>query len=341
MPCLALFVQVFFVIFSCDGSWVGQSFPVDSVHTIDCQYADHSWVACAYLVVEDGRATFIETNTTHAVPLLLTKLEELGIPREKVDYVIITHVHLDHAGGASALLQACPNAKLLAHPKAARHMVHPERLIESSKLVYGEEPFMKLYGQIDPIEESRVKVMLDGETLSWGKRNFTFLYTRGHANHHFCIFDSQTNAIFTGDSFGIAYPKLEGGRQFIFPTTTPTDFHAEEAQRSLDLIVNTGATCAYLTHFGGIENLKAHAKFLSKGIVLSQSAILEAKKMDSDGYQFTKEELRLFFESKVKDMISQLANEQKVNITAKDWKMLDLDVKLNAQGLLFAFQRNT
>jgi glyoxylase-like metal-dependent hydrolase (beta-lactamase superfamily II) len=296
-------------------------------------YAGLPEVACAYLLTEAGRAVFIETNTTHAAPILLSKLDELAIPRENVDYVIITHVHLDHAGGASALLKACPNAQLLAHPKAARHMISPSRLVESSKLVYGEENFEKLYGQIDPIEESRVRIMLDGESLVWGNRRFDFIYTRGHANHHFCIYDSGSKSIFTGDSFGIAYPKTELGGRFIFPTTTPTDFNYEEAVRSLDLIVNTEAKSAYLTHFGSIGDLRSQANHLQVGLALCRDAVLEARAVDQS-------RLGEFFRTKVKEMITQLANEQNVNLTAKDWQLLDLDVDLNAQGLAFALKRN-
>jgi glyoxylase-like metal-dependent hydrolase (beta-lactamase superfamily II) len=318
-----------------------QAFLVNSIHTIDCQYADISNAACAYLVLENGRATFIETNTTHAVPILLSKLEELNIPKENVDYVIITHVHLDHAGGASALLAACPNAVLLAHPKASRHMINPQRLIDSSRQVYGEDAFQKLYGQINPIPEARVRVMLDGESLDWGERRFTFLYTKGHANHHFCIYDTRSNAIFTGDSFGIAYPQTENGGRFIFPTTTPTDFHAMEAKHSLGLIVNTGATKAYLTHFGGIEDLETQSGYLMKGIDLSQAAIEEAKTKFVSHTNANAQELKTHFETKVKEMISSLAELQDVKLTPKDWQMLQLDVTLNAQGLAFAFQRNS
>lgn len=313
---------------------------MDSIYTIDCKYAGILDVACAYLVVEGDRASFIETNTTLAVPLLLAKLEALGIPKENVDYVIITHVHLDHAGGASALLQACPNATLLAHPKAAKHMITPERLIASSMQVYGEENFKKLYGEINPIPSQRVRVMLDGETLVWGERSLKFLYTRGHANHHFCIHDSKSNSIFTGDSFGIAYPAMEKGGRFIFPTTTPTDFHSEEAIRSLGLILGTGATTAYLTHFGSIQNLEIQSQYLRKGILQCQEAIDQAKKIFPLENGSNRDKVYLFFVETVKDMISTLAEDQKVTLSENDWRLLGLDVDLNAQGLVFAMSRN-
>ncbi|TGN19061.1 MBL fold metallo-hydrolase [Leptospira idonii] len=308
---------------------------MDSIYTIDCHYADFEKVACAYLLVENGRGTFVEVNTTHALPHLLGKLKEVGLKPEDVDYVIVTHVHLDHAGGSSALLRVCPNAILLAHPKTAKHLIHPSRLIESSTSVYGEEMFRKLYGTIDPVQESRIRVMADGESLEWGDRKFIFHYTRGHANHHFCIYESKSNSIFTGDSFGISYPGLELGKRFIFPTTTPTDFHYEEAVRSLDIIVNTGAKTAYLTHFDGLGDLKGQSIYLKQGLDLCKEAIEGAGAVSDPSL------LTSYFESKVKDMIQTLADRQGADLTSKDWELLEIDVNLNAQGLLYSYRRNS
>lgn len=305
-----------------------------TIHTIDCHYAGLDFVACSYLIVEGDRASFIETNTTHALPFLLGKLEELKIPKENVDYIIVTHVHLDHAGGASALLGVCPNAKILAHPKTAKHLINPVRLIQSSKMVYGEENFRKLYGEISPAPEGRVRVMSDREVLEWGKRKFTFYYTKGHANHHFCIHDSLSNSIFTGDSFGISYPHLENGKRFIFPTTTPTDFDYEEAVLSIDLIVNTRAEIAYLTHFDGVDVLSDKAQSLKHSLALCDSAIKGAANKNE-------EDLSLYFESKVKEMIENAAVKQGVLLTKKDWDLLSLDVNLNAQGLKFVALKNS
>jgi len=302
-----------------------------TIHTIDCHYASLDFVACAYLIVEGDRASFIETNTTHALPYLLGKLEELKIPKENVDYIIVTHVHLDHAGGASALLDVCPNAVILAHPKTAKHLINPVRLIQSSKTVYGEENFKKLYGEISPAPENKVRIMADREVLEWGKRKFTFYYTKGHANHHFCIHDSLSNSIFTGDSFGISYPSLENGKRFIFPTTTPTDFNYEEALLSVDLIVNTGADLAYLTHFDSVNELSAKGEFLKRSLSLCDLAIRETFAENRK-----EEDLTGYFETKVKEMIEITAEKQGVLLTKNDWALLNLDVNLNAQGLKFA-----
>lgn len=301
--------------------------------TIDTEYADLKQVASAYLIEEEGYGIVVETNTTHAIPKILSVMDKQNVSPSNLDYIIVTHVHLDHAGGAWALLESCPNAVLLAHPKTAKHLIDPSLLIKSATAVYGKENFQKLYGEIKPIPKERVRVMEDGEFLDWKGHSFEFIYTKGHANHHFCIYDKKLNGVFTGDSFGISYPHLENGKSFIFPTTTPTDFDAKEAIHSIDLILGTGANVCYLTHFGEIQNLKQSAEDLKIGLRHCQNAILELK-------QVPKENRLSFMEKQVELMIKNLANRNLVTLTEKDWSLLRLDVNLNAQGLVYAFERN-
>lgn len=302
------------------------------VITIDTEYANMPQVASAYLLEEEGHGVVVETNTTHAIPKILKTMESEGIKRENLDYVIVTHVHLDHAGGAWALLEACPNAILLAHPKTAKHLIDPSLLIKSATSVYGKENFDSLYGEIKPVPKDRVRVMEDGEWLVWKDHSFQFIYTKGHANHHFCIYDKKSNGIYTGDSFGISYPHLENGKRFIFPTTTPTDFDSVEAIRSLERILETGAEVAYLTHFGVIGNLKENATDLKEGLILCQEAINNLETI-------SKEDRLPFVESKVEAMIQTLADKHSLTLSESDWKLLHLDVNLNAQGLVYAFEK--
>lgn len=299
-----------------------------SLITIDCEYVLPR-VASAYLIVDAGKAVFVENNTNYAVPLLLRALEDQGLTPDDVDYAIITHVHLDHAGGSGKLLEACKNAKLLAHPRAARHVIDPTRLVESARQVYGEE-FDKLYGEILPVSKDRVQIMSDGEELPWQSRRFRFIYTRGHANHHFCIYDSGTNGIFTGDSFGIAYPDLSKSETFIFPTSTPTDFDSVEAILSLDKILDTGADKAYLTHFGEVGNLPKLRDELELGLI-RYGEIAEAALDPS----ILDESIQEFCETSVREYLKSILKEKSIHLTEDEWMLLNSDVVLNAQGLAF------
>src|SRR5699024_7188114 len=224
-----------------------------SIHTIDTHYLGYPEVAAAYLIVEGDRAAFVDNNTNAAVPRLLASLEEQGLTPEQVEYLIITHVHLDHAGGTSKLAKACPNATVVAHPRAAPHVIDPSKLVASASAVYGEAEFERLYGTIEPVAEARVQVMDDEQTLQFGRRELRFLHTRGHANHHFCIADSASGAIFAGDAFGLVYPALQGEGLFAFPSTSPTDFEPALARDSIRRLVDERPSCLYLTHFGAVS----------------------------------------------------------------------------------------
>ena len=290
-------------------------------------------LAAAYLMVDGDQACFVENNTTHAVPRLLAALEEQGMPRESVRYAIITHVHLDHAGGSAALLAACPNATLLCHPKAARHVIDPSRLVESSKAVYGPEAFEKLYGSIEPIDARRVQTLVDNASVEFGSRMLRFLHTRGHADHHFVIHDSKSNGVFTGDTFGIAYPDLQSGaRRFLFASTTPTQFHPEEAHASVEKILNTGADRAYLTHFGSFDEMADGARMLHESIDAQAEIARQAAESDE-----TAEQLTQFCETRVRNYFQMELEERGLATNERAQKLVDLDASINAMGLaLFA-----
>ncbi|TGK20693.1 MBL fold metallo-hydrolase [Leptospira fluminis] len=307
---------------------------LETVQVIDCGYIEEG-LACAYLVREGDRAAFVENNTAHAVPRLLEALDRQGLKREAVDYIIITHVHLDHAGGTGELLRHCPNAKVIAHPKAAPHLIQPDRLIKSSIQVYGEEAFYKLYGKIVPVPEASVITMSDGEELSWGSRTLKFIHTRGHANHHFCIYDSLTEGIFSGDTFGIGYGIFRTGKEpLLYPSTTPTDFDPEEAVSSIDKILNTKAKKAYLTHFGVWPDMNAGAAQMKEGLAVMNHILISAGKTDLEG-----ESLIGFCETRVLSYLEDRVRQCGISYGNKERMFLSFDAKINAQGIAFKVER--
>lgn len=303
------------------------------IRTIDCRYVKEN-MAASFLIQEGNECAFVETNTSYAVPYLLKTLEDSGRKPQDVKYIIITHVHLDHAGGTSELLKHCPNATVLAHPKTASHLANPVRLIQSSMEVYGEKKFRELYGNIEAVPENRIRIMQDGEELIWGTRKLRFTYVRGHANHHFVIYDSKSNSVFTGDSFGISYLSLRKEKIIlIFPTTTPTDFEPDEAKKSFDLIAETGAEKAYLTHFGPITDLKNAAEILKKDIEEIRGACIQAEKE-----KISDESLQSFFEAFWKEFFNKKADQIGIERKTVQEETL-LDAGINAMGLAFYIRR--
>ncbi len=305
-----------------------------SVHTVECNYFGLEEVAAAYLIHDGDRATVVETNTAYAVPRVLAALADEGLSPSSVEYVIVTHVHLDHAGGASALMGACPNATLLVHPRAAKHMVDPSKLVSSAKAVYGEARFEALYGTIDPIPHDRIRSMADTESVEFGSRELTFLHTRGHANHHVCVYDSATNGVFTGDAFGIVYPALQGAGRFAFPSTSPTDFDADEARRSVERILATGAERVYPTHFGEYRDLEEIAARLITQLDYFGGLVDEAFASDRDDA-----ELERYFDARVRAHFDELLQAHGLADDVAVRELIETDVALNGQGLAFAVKK--
>lgn len=306
----------------------------DGVVTVDPHYI-HPGRAAVYLIVEGGRAAFVDSNTPRALPVLLEALEAQGLGPEDVAYAIVTHVHLDHGSGTAALLGACPNAVALAHPRAVRHLVEPGRLVHSAKQVYGEEAFRTLFGSVDPVDRARVRAVEDGEEAALGSRTLTFLHTAGHARHHICIHDSGSNGVFTGDAFGVAYPSVRNGaRPYLVCSTPPTEFDAEAARETVRRVVATGAERAYLTHFGPSPCVKESAEELLRSI-----DDMEAVRVAAAASRLEGAELQAFCEERVDEAIRRQFVRCDIAFTPENWGWHESDVRLNAQGLAYAAQR--
>lgn len=218
-----------------------------------------------HILVERGHAAIVDTGGSRSAPRVIAALERLGVPPQDVDYVILTHVHLDHAGGAGALMQLFPNAQLTVHPRGARHIIDPSRLIDGTIAVYGE-PFMdRVYGTVVPVQAERVIETAHESRIAFQGRELAFFDTPGHARHHVCVWDAKASAIFTGDTFGLAYTELDDPHQrYIFPTTSPTQFDPDAAHRSLELIAGLKPNAAYLAHYGEVRDVAARAADLHR-----------------------------------------------------------------------------
>ncbi len=224
----------------------------DGVTTIDAQFIEPG-IASIHLIEQDGQFAFVDTGTTHSLPAVREVMRAKRISAYQVAYVIVTHVHLDHAGGAGAMMRAFPRANLVVHPLGARHMIEPSRLIAGTIDVYGADKARQLYGDIVPIEASRVIVAEDEFELDFHGRRLRFLDTPGHARHHFSMLDAQYANVFTGDTMGISYRAFDSHRgPFLFPTTSPVQCEPDALHRSIDRIMRSGPRAIFLTHFGRI-----------------------------------------------------------------------------------------
>ena len=210
-----------------------------------------------HLVVESGRAAVIDCAVNSSVPRILAALRAKGLRNEDVDYVILTHVHLDHAGGAGLLLSRLPNARLTVHPRGVRHLVDPRRLIEGTIAVYGAAHMRELYGDILPVDPARIIETPHGTTLALNGRVLGFFDTPGHARHHVCVHDTKSGHVFAGDTFGLSYRELDrDGRHFVIPTSSPVQFDPVAAHRSVDFIAGLRPPAVYVTHYSQVREIE-------------------------------------------------------------------------------------
>ncbi|HSD71104.1 MAG TPA: MBL fold metallo-hydrolase, partial [Woeseiaceae bacterium] len=193
----------------------------------------------------------------HSVPFLVDALHRADIDLSEVDFVFLTHVHLDHAGGAGLLMRQLPNAKAVLHPRGAPHMIDPSRLIKGSQAVYGEDAYQDMYGEILPVDADRLLVVDDGQVLELEGRPLQCIFTEGHARHHYCLADPASRGVFTGDSFGISYRELDTvNGEFIYPTTTPVHFDPPAAHKAIDRIMAEQPRQLFLTHYSRVTDIE-------------------------------------------------------------------------------------
>ena len=303
------------------------------IHAIDTGYVRPVFDA-SHLIVHEGRAAFVDTGVSHSVPVLLAALDELSIARTAVDFVFLTHVHLDHAGGAGQLMQALPNAQAVLHPRGAPHMIDPGKLIEASIAVYGAEAYARLYGEILPIDAARVVATAPGQQFSLAGRRLEILHTPGHALHHQAIFDHHSRGVFTGDTFGLSYREFDvDGRALAIPTTTPTQFDPDQLIDSIRRILALQPEAAYFTHYGEVRDLVRIGADLERQIGEYVRIARSHAGLDAEAArQAIRSDLGAFLREEVRRHGCSLSG-------AEVDALLDNDVVLNTDGLLVWLSR--
>jgi len=304
---------------------------VDGISVIDSEYYSKDFAAI-YLLKQKNKVIIIETGTNYSVPYVKEALSQIGLSFSDVSYVIPTHVHLDHAGGAGLLMMQCQNAALVVHPRGARHLIDPSKLVAGAKAVYGENKFKEYYGEIFPIDANRVIQADDNFILDFDGRELRFIDTPGHARHHFCIWDKATKSMFTGDTFGISYRDLDHQDElYILPSTSPVQFDPAALIQSINRIMEFKPERVCLTHFSAIKPTKKATNKLIESIhFVSNLAIKYADKNDSESIIY-KKMMDYFLEG-----LNEIGFQN--NDYAKD--RLSLDVLINTQGLIY-WQKNS
>jgi len=302
----------------------------DGITAVDTEYVRPQMDA-AHIVASGLRAAIVDTGPNTAVPLILAALAELGIERDAVEFLFLTHVHLDHAGGAGALMRELPRATAVVHPRAAPHMIDPAKLIAGTRAVYGDALYTSLYGEILPIARDRLVIAQDGQRFDFAGRTFECVHTPGHAMHHQAIVDHGAVSIFTGDTFGISYREFDTvNGPWIMPTTTPTQFDPGQLKASIVRLMQFRPRRLYLTHYSEVAQCARLANDMYEAID-DFVRIARASGLDQARTQVG---LRSWAHSSLRDHGCEM------DIDSID-SILDKDFELNAAGLAAWLQRES
>ena len=219
------------------------------VHTLDLQFQNTPGLIAAYLVENEGHLALIETGPGSCRPHLLAAIQDHGFDVKDIRQVLVTHIHLDHAGGAGWWAQQ--GAQVFCHPSAARHLVDPARLMDSARRVYGDH-MDTLWGDMHPAPEDRVTALMDGESIPLGSLKITAWDTPGHARHHHAYIIGES--CFTGDVAGL---RLEN-KPYWSVTAAPPQFDPPAYLASVDRLLAGNFQRLYLTHFGEVPDARDH-----------------------------------------------------------------------------------
>ena len=280
----------------------------------------------SHLIVENGRAAFVDTGTNYSVPRLLAELSAKRIAVDAVDYVILTHVHLDHAGGAGLLMQQLPNARAVIHPRGVRHMVDPSALIAGATAVYGADEVQSSYGNLVPIPAERIITANDEHRIDLADRELLCIDTPGHARHHMCIWDARSRAFFPGDTFGLSYREFDTDKgAFILPTSTPVQFEPDALHASIERMLSFEPQQMFLTHYSRVTDVERLARDLHEQID-AMVAIARKHAPDAVRHALIMEDLAQLYIARARDHGCTFDE-------ARIRELLVMDIELNAQGL--------
>lgn len=296
-----------------------------SIYQIDVCDQEPERTAC-YLILAD-KVALIETGPAPGTVHIKDALKKLGIPPEQVDYIIVTHIHLDHAGGAGVMARDLPRAKVCVHPRGARHLIDPARLAAGARAIYGES-FDRLFGAVLPVPGERVCTPADGEILDLGGgRILTFYHTPGHARHHIIIHDPASRGVFSGDTLGVRFQALSRlvGSDIILLSTPPPEFDPAGMIETLDRVAGLDLDYIYFAHYGRAGGVSAILAYLKDQLHAFEA--LGRRLLVSGGGAGE-------IERAIRDMVmDQVAIYGLKDSEHPAIKFMELDIRLNAAGI--------
>lgn len=249
----------------------------DDLWLLDTLHQGEPRVIASYLITGKAGLGLVDVGPTATVSQLLASIKAAGYDPLAIEHLVLTHIHLDHAGAAGVLANILPHARVYVHRMGARHLLDPAKLLASAQRIYGAE-METLWGTIEPVPEERLVVVEEGSELRVGERTLRALYTPGHAVHHVAYFDPERNTVFAGDVAGV---RLDRGNT-VRPPTPPPDLSLEDWSASIDRLLDMDLMALYLAHFGKFADVVEHLSLLRERLdVWGQLILVGMRKGES------------------------------------------------------------
>ncbi len=225
----------------------------DDIWVLDTQFQGERGVIASYLLTGRAGLALVDVGSAASVNELLAGVRAAGFDPLDIEHLVLTHIHLDHAGAAGTLVRTLPRAQVYVHRLGAAHLVDPSKLLSSAQRIYGER-MHELWGEMEPVPAERLTVVDEGDELRVGAGVLRTLYTPGHAIHHVAYYDAARAAIFAGDVAGVRLQEVD----FVRPPTPPPDLNLEDWYSSIDRLATMNPEVLYLPHFGAVRDTRAH-----------------------------------------------------------------------------------
>jgi glyoxylase-like metal-dependent hydrolase (beta-lactamase superfamily II) len=295
------------------------------ITAIDTFYGGRERYTAAYLL-EAVEPAIVETGPTRSLDHVSAGLGSLGIGPSDLAHVVVTHIHLDHAGGVGALCERYPNATVWVHERGAAHLAEPARLVASATTVYGDDQMTTLFGPVLPVPAQRIRSLDDGDVIELGGRSLSVAATPGHAQHQVALADSTTGAVFTGDALGIHPP----GLPVLRPATPPPDYDLELAIDSIERIRALAGELLLFAHFGPVREVDRICDLASKRFRDWTETVRRAMERTQD----------------LDEIVAVLEAEARRDVETGSEAVIDLDrlevlssVRMNAMGIMRYWQK--
>ncbi len=294
------------------------------VTAIDTLMGGRERYTAGYLLDAD-QPTLVETGPSTSVEPVTAALASLGVGPEDLAHIVVTHIHLDHAGGVGRLAARFPRATVWVHERGAPHLADPAKLVASATRIYGEEQMASLFGPVDPVPTGRLRILDDGAALRIGGRELETFHTPGHASHQLALVDTRSGAVFTGDALGIHVPDLPVLR----PATPPPEFDLDLAVASIERIRTRAESMLLFAHFGPIMEVERVCDLAVQRLRSWADVVRDAMASTDD----------------LEEIVARLESESANDIETGSTASLDLDalelrlgllssVRMNAMGLI-------